>query len=351
MNVRVGINGFGRVGRCAFRSAYESGAPIEWAGINDLADVATLAYLLRHDTVYGPFPGAVEVAEDALVVDGTWIPVFAETVPAAIPWSKVSADVVLECTGKFRARDDAAGHLEAGAKKVIISAPGKGVDATIVLGVNFDAYDPEWHSIVSNASCTTNCLAPVAKVLHEALGIRHGMMTTIHAYTGDQKLVDLPHKDLRRARAGAANIIPTSTGAATAIGLVIPELAGRLQGFAARVPVLTGSMIDLTVEVERPTSVAEVNALFAAAAVGELIDILQYSEEPLVSSDVIKSSYSSVFDAGLTTVAGGTQVTVVAWYDNEWGYSTRLAELAQRVLVPEAQAVLAAKAHYAPAAG
>jgi glyceraldehyde 3-phosphate dehydrogenase len=339
MNVRVGINGFGRVGRCAFRSAYETGAPIEWAGINDLADVATLAHLLRHDSVYGPFPGAIEVAEDALVVDGTWIPVFAETAPAAIPWSRVSADVVLECTGKFRARDDAAGHLEAGAKKVIISAPGKGVDATVVLGVNFDTYDPVWHSVVSNASCTTNCLAPVAKVLHEALGIRHGMMTTIHAYTGDQKLVDLPHKDLRRARAGAANIIPTSTGAATAIGLVIPELAGRLQGFAARVPVLTGSMIDLTVEVERPTSVAEVNALFAAAAVGELIDILQYSEEPLVSSDVIKSPYSSVFDAGLTSVGNGTQVKVVAWYDNEWGYSTRLAELAQRVLLPVAEAV------------
>jgi glyceraldehyde 3-phosphate dehydrogenase (phosphorylating) len=338
MNVRVGINGFGRVGRCAFRSAYETGAPIEWAGINDLADVATLAYLLRHDTVYGPFPGAIEVAEDALVVDGTWIPVFAERAPAAIPWSRVSADVVLECTGKFRSRDDAAGHLEAGANKVIISAPGKGVDATLVLGVNFETYDPLLHSIVSNASCTTNCLAPVAKVLHDALGIRHGMMTTIHAYTGDQKLVDLPHKDLRRARAGAANIIPTSTGAATAIGLIIPELAGRLQGFAARVPVLTGSMVDLTVEVEQPTSVAEVNALFAGSALGELTGILAYSEEPLVSSDVIKSSYSSVFDAGLTIVSG-TQVKVVAWYDNEWGYSTRLAELAQQVLVPAAQAV------------
>jgi glyceraldehyde 3-phosphate dehydrogenase len=251
----------------------------------------------------------------------------------------VSADVVLECTGKFRARDDAARHLEAGAEKVIISAPGKGADATVVLGVNFDAYDPGRHSIVSNASCTTNCLAPVAKVLHEGLGIRHGMMTTIHAYTGDQKLVDLPHKDLRRARAGAANIVPTSTGAATAIGLVIPELAGKLQGFAARVPVLTGSMIDLTVEVERPTSAAEVNALFAASAVGELSGILEYSEEPLVSSDVIKSSYSSVFDAGLTTVAGGTQVTVIAWYDNEWGYATRLVELGERVLVPVAAAV------------
>src|SRR5665213_2217332 len=339
MNVRVGINGFGRVGRCAFRSAYESGAPIEWAGINDLADVATLAHLLRHDTVYGPFPGEIEVAEDALVVEGTWIPVFAERAPAAIPWARVSADVVLECTGKFRARDDAAAHLEAGAEKVIISAPGKNVDATLVLGVNFESYDPVSHSVVSNASCTTNCLAPVAKVLHESLGIRHGMMTTIHAYTGDQNLVDLPHKDLRRARAGAANIIPTSTGAATAIGLVIPELAGRLQGFAARVPVLTGSMVDLTVEVERPTSVAEVNALFAASAVDQLTGILEYTEEPLVSSDVIKSPYSSVLDAGLTIVSGETQVKVVAWYDNEWGYSTRLVDLAQRVLLPVAQAV------------
>jgi glyceraldehyde 3-phosphate dehydrogenase len=337
VSVRVGINGFGRVGRCAFRSAYERGADIEWVGINDVADVATLAYLLRRDTVYGPFPGEIEVADGALIVDGTSIPIFAETAPVAIPWSRVSADVVLECTGKFRARDAAAGHLEAGAEKVIISAPGKGVDATLVLGVNFDTYDPKLHSVVSNASCTTNCLAPVAKVLHEGLGIRHGMMTTIHAYTGDQKLVDMPHKDLRRARAGAANIVPTSTGAATAIGLVLPELAGRLEGFAARVPVLTGSMIDLTVEVERPTSAAEVNALFAASAAGELDGILEYTEEPLVSSDVIKSPFSSVFDAGLTKVAGGTQVTVVAWYDNEWGYSTRLAELAARMLVPASQ--------------
>ena len=339
MSVRVGINGFGRVGSCAFRSAFESGAPVEWVGINDVADVATLAHLLRHDTVYGPFPGEIEVADDALVVAGLWIPVFAKTSPAAIPWDRVSADVVLECTGKYRGREEAAGHLEAGAEKVVISAPGKGVDATVVLGVNFETYDPEVHTVISNASCTTNCLAPVAKVLHEGLGIRHGMMTTIHAYTGDQKLVDLPHKDLRRARAGAANIVPTSTGAAKAIGLVIPELAGKLQGFAARVPVLTGSMVDLTVEVERPTSAAEVNALFAAAEPGELSGILEYSEEPLVSSDVIKSPYSSVFDAGLTSVSGETQVTVIAWYDNEWGYSTRLVELAQRVFAPVAHAV------------
>lgn len=340
MTVRVGINGFGRVGRCAFRSAFEGGAEIEWAAINDVADVETLAYLLRHDTVYGPFPGEVGTDGSALVVGGGRIPVCSSKTPAEIPWADVGADVVLECTGKFRSREDAAGHIDAGAEKVILSAPGKNVDATLVLGVNFDTYDAAAHSIVSNASCTTNCLAPLAKVLHDGIGIRHGVMTTIHAYTGDQQLVDLPHKDLRRARAAAANIVPTSTGAATAIGLVIPELAGRLQGFAARVPVLTGSLVDLTVEVERPTSVGEVNALFAEAAASDgLAGILSYSEEPLVSSDVIKSRYSSVFDSGLTTVAGQTQVTVIGWYDNEWGYSTRLAELAQQVLVPVAQPV------------
>jgi glyceraldehyde 3-phosphate dehydrogenase len=339
MTTRVGINGFGRVGRCAFRSAYESGAPIEWAGINDVADVETLAHLLRHDTVYGPFPGEIEVDGLMLVVDGTSIPVFAEHVPTEIPWAAASAEVVLDCTGKFRTRAEAAGHLAAGAEKVIISAPGKGVDATLVLGVNFASYDPVAHSVISNASCTTNCLAPVAKVLHETVGIRHGVMTTIHAYTGDQRLVDMPHKDLRRARAAAANIVPTSTGAAKALGLVIPELEGKLQGFAARIPVLTGSLVDLTVEVERPTSVEEVNALFAEASSDELLGILDYSEEPLVSSDVIKSPFSSVFDSGLTIVTGGTQVKVVAWYDNEWGYSTRLVELAQQVLVPVAVAV------------
>ncbi len=339
MTVRVGINGFGRVGRCAFRSAYESGAEIEWAGINDVADVATLAYLLRHDTVYGPFPGSVSVAGNSLVVDGTHIPVFASKAPSEIPWAEVEAEVVLECTGKFRAREEAAGHIRAGARKVILSAPGKGVDATLVLGVNFDAYDPEAHDVVSNASCTTNCLAPLAKVVHDGIGIEHGVMTTIHAYTGDQRLVDLPHKDLRRARAAAANIVPTSTGAAKAIGLVIPELDGRLQGFAARVPVLTGSLVQLTVDVARPTSVEEVNGLFAAAAADELEGILAYSDEPLVSSDVIKSRFSSVFDSGLTLVVGETQVTVIGWYDNEWGYATRLAELAQRVLVPVAHAV------------
>jgi glyceraldehyde 3-phosphate dehydrogenase len=308
--------------------------------INDLADPATLAHLLRHDTVYGPFPGRVEVDGATLVVDGVAIPVFSEPNPADLPWQALGVDVVLECTGRFRSRVDAAKHLTAGARKVIISAPGKGVDATIVLGVNDETYDAELHDVISNASCTTNCLAPVTKVLHEAFGIKHGTMTTIHAFTGDQRLVDLPHKDLRRARAAAANIVPTSTGAAKAIGLVIPELEGKLHGVAARVPVLTGSLVDLTVEVETLTTVAEVNAVFAEHCdVDGLAGILQYSDEPLVSSDVIKSSYSAVFDSDLTAVSGGTQVKVVAWYDNEWGYSTRLVELAERVLAPVAVTV------------
>jgi glyceraldehyde 3-phosphate dehydrogenase len=336
MSIRVAVNGFGRVGRAAFRSAYESGADVDWVAVNDLADAATLAHLLKHDSVYGPFPGTVYADEDAIVVDGRRIPALSEATPATLPWSELGVDVILEATGRFRARADAAAHLEAGARKVILTAPGKDPDVTVVLGVNFeDAYDPDRHAIVSNASCTTNCLAPVAKVLHDGIGIRHGLMTTIHAYTGDQRLVDLPHKDLRRARAAAVNIVPTTTGAAKAIGLVIPELAGRLQGFAARVPVPTGSLVDLTIEAERKTTVEEVNALFEEHAdTGTMAGILAYSEEPLVSTDVIKSPYSAVFDAGLTTVIGGTQVKVVAWYDNEWGYSTRLVELAERVLAP-----------------
>jgi glyceraldehyde 3-phosphate dehydrogenase len=340
MPIRVAINGFGRVGRCAFRSAFENGRDVEWVAINDLADAGTLAQLLRRDSVYGAFPGAVEVADDAIVVDGAPIPVFGKADPVDLPWEKLGVDVVLECTGRFRVRDDAAKHLVAGARKVIVSAPGKGVDVTVVLGVNLHAYDPALHDVISNASCTTNCLAPVAKVLHEALWIHHGVMTTIHAYTGDQQLVDLPHKDLRRARAAGINIVPTSTGAAKAIGLVIPELDGRLQGFAARVPVPTGSLVDLTVETERATSVPEVNDLFRNRAdSGELAGILAYEDEPLVSSDVVKSPYSAVFDPGLTIVTGGTQVKVVAWYDNEWGYSSRLVELAERVLAPVAELV------------
>jgi glyceraldehyde 3-phosphate dehydrogenase len=335
MTTRIAINGFGRVGRCALRSAFESGADVEWVGINDVADIATLAHLLRHDTVYGPFPGEVLVRGDRLVVDGTEIPVSSKRDPIDLPWDELGVDVVLECTGKFRTRSEAAKHIVAGARKVVLSAPGKDVDATIVLGVNDDAYDAQKHDVISNASCTTNCLAPVAKVLTDTFGIRHGTMTTVHAVTGDQRVVDLPHKDLRRARAAGANIVPTSTGAAKAIGLVVPELAGKLHGIAARVPVLTGSLVDLTVELERGTTAAEINAALERAMENELAGILEVSHEPLVSSDVIKSPYSSVVDAELTTVTGGTQAKVVAWYDNEWGYATRLVELAQRVLVPE----------------
>ena len=327
----MAINGFGRVGRAAFRAAFESEADIEWVAVNDVADVDALANVLARDSVYGEFPAPIEARGDAIFVDGNELPVFAESDPSALPWAEFGVDVVLECTGRFRTRADAAKHLAAGARKVIVSAPMKDADATVVLGVNFpEAYDADAHAVISNASCTTNCLAPVAKVLHETLGIRHGLMTTIHAYTGDQRLVDTPHKDPRRARAAGVNLIPTSTGAAKALGLVIPELAGKLHGFAVRVPIPTGSIVDLTVETSRATSVDEVNALFRERASG----ILAYSEEPIVSSDIVKSPYSSIFDAPLTSVIDGTQVKVVAWYDNEWGYSTRLVELAQQVLVP-----------------
>jgi glyceraldehyde 3-phosphate dehydrogenase len=336
MPVRVAINGFGRTGRAMFRAAREQHADIEWVGINDVMGVESLARLLATDSVYGRFPGSVEAIDGAIRVDGQDIPVFAETDPGQIPWGEVGAEVVIESTGRFRARADAARHLDAGARKVIISAPAKEPDVTVALGINFDeAYDPGRHHVISNASCTTNCLAPVAMVLHEAFGIRHGVMTTVHAYTGDQRLLDAPHKDPRRARAAALNLVPTTTGAAKAIGLVIPELAGRMQGYAVRVPTPTVSMVDLTVEVERATTVEAVNAaLRDRADSGPLAGILAYSEEPLVSTDLVGSPYSSIFDAGLTTVVDDTQVKVVAWYDNEWGYSSRLVELAQRVLVP-----------------
>jgi len=335
MAVRVAINGFGRTGRAAFRAAYERDSSIEWVAINDVADPAMLAHLLKHDTVYGPFPGDVSSVEGAIVIDGHEIATPSETSPERLPWDELGVDVVIESTGKFRDRSGAAKHLEAGARKVIVSAPAKEPDATVVLGVNFETYDPEVHRIVSNASCTTNCLAPVAKVLHESLGIRHGVMTTVHAYTGDQCLLDAPHKDFRRARAAACNLVPTTTGAAKAIGLVVPELSGRLKGYAVRVPVPTGSLVDLTVEVDQETTAEEINELMAGRAEhGTLRGILAYSEEPLVSSDIVKSPYSAVFDAGLTTVVDGTQVKVVAWYDNEWGYSNRLVDLAQRLFVP-----------------
>ena len=335
MAVRVAINGFGRTGRAAFRAAHDSGADIEWVAINDVAEPAMLAQLLKYDTVYGPFAGTVEVADGAIVVDGSRIVTPMQADPALLPWGELGVDVVIESSGRFRNRADAAKHLEAGARKVIVSAPAKEPDVTVALGVNFETYDPELDHIISNASCTTNCLAPVAKVLHEALGIRHGVMTTVHAYTSDQLLLDGPHKDYRRARAAAANLVPTSTGAAKAIGLVVPALAGKLQGFAVRVPVPTGSLVDLTFEAERNTSVEEINAFVEQRADrGELEGILRYSEEPLVSSDIVKSPYSSIFDAPLTMVIDGTLVKVVAWYDNEWGYSNRLVELAQRVLAP-----------------
>ena len=334
MPVRIAINGFGRTGRAAFRAAYESGADLEWVAINDVADPAMLAHLLKHDTVYGPFAGVVEATDEAIVVDGTAMLAPSEPDPARLPWQELGVDVVIESTGHFRTRAAAAKHLEAGAAKVIVAAPMSDPDVTVALGGNFEIYDPAEHHVVSNASCTTNCLAPVAKLLHETVGLRHGLMTTVHAYTGDQQLLDGPHKDYRRARAAAANLVPTSTGAAKALGVVVPALAGKLNGFAIRVPVPTVSLVDLTVETARPTTAQEINEIFMGRAdIGALTGILRYSEEPLVSSDIVKSPYSAIFDAPLTTVIDGTQVKVVAWYDNEWGYSNRLVELAQKVLV------------------
>jgi len=338
MSTRIAINGFGRIGRGVVRAAAESGADLEIVAINDVADAGTLAHLLAYDSIYGRFPGAVRAEDGVLHAGELEIRALAERDPSALPWLELGVDVVIESTGKFRTRADAALHLDAGASKVILSAPAKGsepADANIVLGVNDHVYDPERHHIITNASCTTNCLAPVAGVLHGTVGILHGLMTTIHAYTADQHLHDAPHKDLRRARAAAVNLIPTSTGAAKALGLVIPELAGRLNGYAVRVPTATGSIVDLTVETERATSVDEINAAFAARADrGPLAGILAYSDDPIVSSDIVKSPYSAIFDAPLTSVIDGTQVKVVAWYDNEWGYANRLVELAARVMAP-----------------
>jgi glyceraldehyde 3-phosphate dehydrogenase len=334
MALRAGINGFGRIGRNVFRAAHARAADIEWVAVNDITDTETLAHLLRYDSILGPFPGQVEATETGIVVDGRELRVLAERDPASLPWDDLGVDVVIESTGLFTGRDDAAKHLEAGARKVIISAPAKGPDVTIALGVNDDAYDPAEHHVLSNASCTTNCLAPVAKVLHDALGIERGVMTTVHAYTADQRLQDAPHKDLRRARAAAVNLVPTSTGAARAIGLVIPELDGRLNGIAVRAPVINGSVVDLVCTVERPTTVEEVNAAFAERAdAGPLEGILKYTEDPIVSTDINQSPYSSVFDASLTMVIDERLVKVIAWYDNEWGYSNRVVELAERVLV------------------
>jgi glyceraldehyde 3-phosphate dehydrogenase len=335
MAVRVGINGFGRIGRNVFRAAHTSSADVEIVAVNDITDAGTLAHLLKYDSVFGNFPGTVEAGDNAITVDGREVKVLAERDPAELPWGEIGVDVVIESTGLFTKREDAAKHLDAGAQKVIISAPATEPDATVVLGVNFDdVYDPDNHHVISNASCTTNCLAPVAKVLHELVGIEKGLMTTIHAYTADQRLQDAPHKDLRRARAAAINLVPASTGAAKAIGLVIPELNGKLNGSAVRAPVPTGSVVDLTIVAGRETSKEEINEAFAGQAdTGAFTGILQYTSDPIVSSDIVGSSYSSIFDSELTSVLQGDLVKVIAWYDNEWGYSNRCVELAQKVLV------------------
>jgi glyceraldehyde 3-phosphate dehydrogenase (phosphorylating) len=334
--VRVGINGFGRIGRNLYRAAYEAGSDLEFVAINDITDERTLAHLLKYDSILGRFPGEVSERDGAIAVDGTEIKILAERDPGNLPWADLGVEVVIESTGLFTKRDDAAKHLAAGAKKVIISAPATDPDVTVALGVNFDdAYDPEQHHIISNASCTTNCLAPVAKVLNDAVGIERGLMTTIHAYTADQRLQDMPHKDLRRARAAAINLIPTTTGAAKAVGLVLPELAGRLNGMAIRAPVATGSVVDLVFEASGETSPEQLNAAVKEAAEGPLAGILSYTEDPIVSTDIVQDPHSSIFDAEQTMVTDGRLAKVIAWYDNEWGYSNRCVELAAKVLEPK----------------
>ncbi|GIJ59022.1 type I glyceraldehyde-3-phosphate dehydrogenase [Virgisporangium aurantiacum] len=330
MTVRVGINGFGRIGRNFFRAALAKGADIEVVAVNDLTDNATLAHLLKYDSILGRLGHEVKATADDITVGGKTFKVFEERDPGKLPWGDLGADVVIESTGLFTDAAKAKAHVEGGAKKVIISAPAKGEDFTVVLGVNDDKYDPAKHNIISNASCTTNCLAPMAKAINDAFGIERGLMTTIHAYTQDQNLQDGPHKDLRRARAAALNVVPTSTGAAKAIGLVMPELKGKLDGFALRVPIPTGSATDLTVTLSREVTADEVNAAVKAAANGPLNGILTYTEDPIVSSDIVTDPASCIFDAPLTK-ASGNLVKVVGWYDNEWGYSNRLVDLVVKV--------------------
>lgn len=331
MTVRVAINGFGRIGRTFFRAAQQEGVGFEIVAINDLTDVATLAHLLKYDSIMGRFGEEVEVKEGALVVGGKEIKILAERDPQNLPWKDLGVDVVLESTGFFTDGTKAKAHLEAGAKKVILSAPGKNIDGTFVMGVNDEQYDAANHHIVSNASCTTNCLAPMAKVLNDAFGIKQGLMTTIHAYTADQRLQDAPHRDLRRARAAAVNMVPTSTGAAAAVGLVLPELKGKLDGFAVRVPTITGSITDLTFTASREVTVEEVNAAVKAAAEGPMKGIIKYNEDPIVSKDIEGEPISTVFDAPLTKVIGD-QVKVIAWYDNEYGYVARLVMFTNKVV-------------------
>jgi glyceraldehyde 3-phosphate dehydrogenase len=334
MAVKVGINGFGRIGRNVFRAAKEANADIDFVAVNDLVDTPTMAHLLKYDSILGRFPGGVEVDGDTIVADGDELKVLSERDPAALPWGDLGVDVVIESTGFFTARADAAKHLEAGAKKVIISAPAKEPDVTVALGVNFDSdYDPENHHVISNASCTTNCLAPLAKVLHESFTIEQGLMTTIHAYTADQRLQDMPHKDPRRARAAALNLIPTTTGAAKAVGLVLPELNGKLNGFSMRAPVPTGSAVDLVFTTPNPVDAEQINAALKAAAEGPMQGILAYTEDAIVSTDIVGDPHSSIVDAGSTMVIGdGRMAKVISWYDNEWGYSNRCVELAGKVL-------------------
>jgi glyceraldehyde 3-phosphate dehydrogenase len=328
MAIRAAINGFGRIGRNVLRSAKQSGATdIDFVAVNDLTDAPTLAHLLRYDSVHGRYPGTVDVSADGLLVDGDEVRVLSERDPAKLPWADLGVDIVIESTGRFSDRDSAAKHLDAGAKKVIISAPGKKEDITIVLGVNQTAYDPERHHVISNASCTTNCLAPVVKVLSDAFGFRHGLMTTIHSYTNDQQILDLPHKDLRRARAAAMSMIPTTTGAAKATGLVLPEVAGRIDGMAIRVPTPDVSLVDLVAVVERDVTEDEVNGAFREAATGPMGGVLGVSDEPLVSVDYTGDARSSIVDSLSTKVIDGRMVKVLAWYDNEWGYSSRVVDL------------------------
>ncbi|MEU8841860.1 type I glyceraldehyde-3-phosphate dehydrogenase [Streptomyces roseus] len=327
MTIRVGINGFGRIGRNYFRALLEQGADIEIVGVNDLTDNATLVHLLKYDTILGRLKAEVSHTADTITVGGNTFKTFAERDPANLPWGELGADIVIESTGIFTKKADAAKHIAAGAKKVLISAPAKDEDITIVMGVNQDKYDAANHHVISNASCTTNCVAPMAKVLDENFGIVKGMMTTVHAYTNDQRILDFPHSDLRRARAAAENIIPTSTGAAKATALVLPQLKGKLDGIAMRVPVPTGSVTDLVLELSRETTKEEINAAFQKAAEGQLKGILDYTEDAIVSSDIVNWPASCTFDSSLTMVQDGTQVKVVGWYDNEWGYSNRLVDL------------------------
>ncbi len=332
MAIRAAINGFGRIGRNVLRCAKQSGqTDIDFVAVNDLTDAATLAHLLRYDSVHGRYPGTIEVSENGLVVDGDEISVLSQRDPGALPWRDLGVDIVIEATGFFLDHASASKHLEAGAKKVIISAPAKNEDITIVLGVNQDAYEPENHHIISNASCTTNCLAPVVKVLSDSFGFRHGLMTTIHSYTNDQRILDLPHKDLRRARAAAVSMIPTTTGAAKATGLVFPEVAGRIDGMALRVPTADVSIIDLVAELEQDVTAEEVNAAFRAASEGPMNGIMGVSDEPLVSVDYTGDPRSSVIDALSTSVMDGRMVKVLSWYDNEWGYSSRVVDLVRYV--------------------